>query len=41
MKLLGKRFKTNKREHGFIKPIGKLWNTLPQDVVLSKVILSA
>jgi len=40
-KVLGNRFRTNKREYSFIKALGKLWNTLPQDAVLSQAILPA
>lgn len=40
MKLLGNRFKTNKSEYSFKKPIGRLWNTLAQDVLSKGISLA-
>ena len=35
MKLIGGRSRTNKRKDFFIQHIVKLWNSLPQDVVIA------
>ena len=35
IKLNGGRFRTNKRKDVFTQHIAKLWNSLPQDVVMA------
>ena len=35
MKLIGGRSRKNKRKDFFTQRIGKLWNSLPQDVVMA------